>query len=47
VKSNKKIINYVRDLGDQNIHTIQEDRIKHKYEKAGVYEVKLNVSSED
>lgn len=43
VKSNKKILGYVRDLWDQNIQTIQEDRIKHKYERAWVYEVKLKV----
>lgn len=47
VKSNKKIINYIRDLWDQNIHTIQEDRIKHKYEKAGVYNVILKVNWEN
>ncbi len=47
VKSNKKIINYIRDLWDENTHTIQEDRIKHKYEKAGVYNVKLKVSGEN
>lgn len=43
VKANKKILGYVRDFWDWNIHTIQEDRIKHKYDKAWVYEVKLKV----
>lgn len=47
VKSDKKLVSYVRDLWDQNIHTIQEDRIKHKYEKAGVYNVVLKVSWEN
>lgn len=47
VKSNKKILSYVRDFWDQNTHTIQEDRIKHKYEKAWVYDVVLKVNSAD
>lgn len=47
VKANKKILNYTRDLWDENIHTIQEDRIKHKYEKSGVYNIKLTVNDQN
>ena len=41
VKSNKNLINYQRDFGDNTTRIIQSNVIQHTYEAAGVYDVTL------
>ncbi len=47
VKTNKPILSYERDFGDNDKRTIQADSISHLYKKTGIYQVKLKVNGEN
>lgn len=47
VSSNGQIINYTRDFLDWESATVQTNTIEHKFNKVGVYNVKLSVSDVD
>ncbi len=46
-KSNKEIMNYEWDFGDWISRTVQTNSIRHKYEEAWTYQVKLKATARD
>lgn len=45
VKSNKTLVNYQWDFGDQQKNIVQTDRVSHTYKQSGVYKVTLTATS--